>query len=240
MVDFPTTLDEAIAQARTATQAALAAGYTRLQVELLLPELKLMEPAWQFLPALAEWGDRLVIFFTDAGAAALARRDWEGISHPIRSLDVAGSRQTTSVEELVRPEDEIFLCVGPSSVEIAPVEQICQAAGDRPVVLFNPQLEDVSIVGIGYTARKLRDRFLNTFEPSYYLRPFEGAALLRCYPSPWQVYLETDEGYTVVGEELLKPNAEKLDEILMKATGTQPNSGGFLSELQRFLKALGQ
>ncbi|MBM0741952.1 DUF1995 family protein [Phormidium sp. CLA17] len=241
MVDFPTTLDEAIAQAQTATQAALAAGYTRLQVELAIPELKPMQPAHQFLPALAGYGAGLKIFFTDAGAAALARRDWGDTTHSIQSIDIAGARQTTLVEELATSEDQAFMFVAPSSVEVLLVEQICNAAGDRPVLLFNPRLEDVGAVGIGYTARKLRERFLNTIEPCYFLKPLDGAALLRCYPSNWQVWAGADEAYTLIAEEPLKPSLERLDEIFLKNSSVQPSRAkSMFAGLERLLKALRQ
>jgi hypothetical protein len=241
MSEFPKTLDEAIAQARSATQAALTVGYTRLQVELLLPELKQIELAYQYLPALADLGEHLKIFFTDAGAAALARRNWQNLPHPLRSLDIAGSRQTTPAEELVEPQDQAFLFVAPSAVEVSLVEKICALVGDRPVILFNPRLEDVGTIGLGYTARKLRERFLVTFEPCYYLRPLGNAALLRFYPSPWQVWLENGTSYEMVGEELQKPDSEKLDAILLEATGTSQQTGqGFLTRMQQFLNALGR
>lgn len=241
MVTFPQTLDDAIAQAQTATQSAIAAGYTRLQIDLLLPELKPTPVAFQYLPVFSDIGKGLKIFFTDAGAAALARRDWGTVPYQICSLDVAGARQTTPVEELVSPDDQIFLFVAPSAVEVSPVEQVCNAAGDRPVVLFAPRLEDIGTVGIGYTARKIRERFLNTFEPCYYVRPLDQAALLRCYPSPWQLWLEADETYTLAAEELLKPNSEKLEEILLRIGGAQAApKRSVIEEMQRFLRALGQ
>jgi hypothetical protein len=244
MIDFPTTLDEAITQAQAATQAALTAGYTRLQVELAIPELKPMQPAYQFLPVLADRGKGLKIFFTDAGAAALARRDWKDSPHAIQSIDIAGARQTSGVDELVTPEDTAFLFVAPSSVEVLLVEQICNAAGDRPVILFNPRLEDVGTVGIGYTARKLRERFLNTIEPCYFLRPLDGAALLRCYPSTWQVWANTNdenESYTLIAEEPLKPSLERLDEIFTQNSDVQPSRPqSMFSGLERLLKALRQ
>lgn len=241
MVAFPQTLDDAIAQAQSATQSAIAAGYTRLQVDLLLPELKPMPLAFQYLSVFREAGAGLKIFFTDAGAAALAKRDWGAIPHQICSLDVAGARQTTPVEELVSHNDQIFLFVAPSAVEVSPVEQVCTVAGDRPVVLFAPRLEDIGTVGIGYTARKIRERFLNLFEPCYYVRPLDRAALLRCYPSPWQVWLEADEAYKLVAEESLKPSSEKLEEILLRVGGTQAAPRrSVIEEMQRFLRALGQ
>ncbi|MBW4472981.1 MAG: DUF1995 family protein [Stenomitos rutilans HA7619-LM2] len=240
MVEFPQTLEAAIVQAQSATQAAIAAGYTRLQIDLLLPELKPTPIAFQYLSIFSSMGAGLKVFFTDAGAAALARRDWGETSFNICSLDVAGSRQTTSVEELVSPADELFLLIAPSSVEVSPVEQVCTAAGDRPVVLFTPRLEDIGAVGIGYAARKIRERFLNTFEPCYYLRPFDRTALLRCYPAPWQVWLETDNTYALVAEELEKPSTERLEQLLQAGGAQASPKRTVIEEMQRFLRALGQ
>jgi hypothetical protein len=241
MVDFPVTMDDAIAQARSATQAAIAAGYTRLQVELLLPELKPLPIAAPYLTVFEEFGSGLKVFFSDAGAAALARRDWAELPYRVKSLDVAGARQTSTVEELVDPEDQAVVFIAPTAVEVSVVEQVCKAVGEIPVVLFNPRLEDVGTVGIGYTARKMRDRFLTTFEPCYYLRPLAQSALLRCYPAAWQVWLEGEERYTLLAEEPQKPNSERLDQIF---AAVNPQAGqpkrGFLSNLQQFLKALSQ
>lgn len=238
MTGLPNTLDDAIAQAQTATQESLAAGYTRLQVELLFPELKPMPVARQYINLFADRGNTLKVFFTDAGAAALARREWGEVSFQIKSLDVAGSRQTTSVEEQVAPEDQVFIFVSPSSVEVNPVEQICNAAGDRPVVLLNPRLEDAGTVGIGYAGRQRRTRFLNTFEPCYYLRPLEQAALFRNYPSQWQVWLEQEGTYNLIAEEFQKPDGDTLEQIFAKAQGPQSSGVGFISGLQRFLRTL--
>jgi Domain of unknown function (DUF1995) len=239
MVELPNTLDDAIAQSKAATLAAIAAGYTRLQVELVFPELKPMPIAEQFIPALSDYGAGLKVFFTDAGTAALAKRNWGDVPFKFGSLDVAGSRQTTPVDEQVQPDDEIFLVVSPSSVEVLPVEQICNAAGERPVILLNPRLEDVSIVGIGYAGRQLRQRFLDTIEPCYYLRPLDDeTALMRCYPSPWQLWYATDGTYNMVAEAPEKPDSEKIDAMLSPILGTQSSRGGIFASLQQFLRAL--
>jgi len=241
MIDFPATLDDAIAQAQTATRAGLAAGYTRLQIEIAIPELKPMPPAYQYLPVLADYEAHLKVFFTDAGAAALARRDWAERHYTIQSIDIQGTRQTTPVEQLVAPEDRAFVFIAPSAVEVGLVEQLANAAGDRPVILFNPRLEDVSVVGIGLTARKLRERFLNTIEPCYYLKPLEGLAILRLYPSLWQVWAESADGYTLVAEEAQKPTLERLDEIFTQTMGVKQTSAqGLFAGLQRILRAIGR
>lgn len=185
MTQLPKDLDEAIAQARESTQAALKDGKTRIMVELVFPELKQMSIAWDFLPALTSiYGSGLKVFFPDTGAAALARRDWKLAEFKITDL----GNGKTPLEPKVQPEDEAFLLIEPSSVEVLIVEELCQLAGDRPCILFNPKLEDVSIVGIGYAARQLRDRFISTLEPYYYLRPMDDFALLRAYPDQWQVW----------------------------------------------------
>lgn len=237
MTELPKTLEDAIAQAQEATQAAIADGYTRLQVELLFPELKLMPVALQFIPALEQMS-QLKVFFPDAGAAALARRDWGDV--PFKILDVGTGR--VPVQQQIQPEDEAFLFIAPSAVEVAQVEKLCEQAAARPVVLLNPRLEDVAIVGIGYAGRQLRARFLNNIEPCYHLRPLDGAALLRCYPSPWQVWLETGNDYKLVAELPKKPDGEELDQILTGETkassSSLPKKPRLFTNLQRFLRTL--
>lgn len=245
MAALPKDLEEAIAQSREATKAALADGLLRLQVELLFPELKVQPIAERFIPALADTcAERLKVYFPDAGAAALARRDWGETPYVVRGM--------SEIKGTIQPEDEIFLFVEPSSVEVAQLEQMCQEAGDRPVVLLLPRLENVATIGIGYAGRQLRDRFLNTLESCYYIRPLEGAALFRCYPSPWQVWLaKGGDTYELISETPSKPVGDALDQILAQATGTATDTAsgqqqpqlkrqGFLSGLKSFLRALNQ
>jgi Domain of unknown function (DUF1995) len=243
MTTLPNTLEDAIIQAKEATKTALNDGLTRLQVDLVFPEIALQAQsiAQQFIPLFDELGIVPKVFFPDTGAAALARRDWGTVGFKID--DVGTSRQ--SVDDKIAPEDEGFLLVAPSSVEVAQVEKLSNLAGDRPFVLLNAQLEDVSIVGIGYAARQLRERFLGTIESCYYLRPLEGAAILRSYPSLWQVWLEIEEEYQLVAEESQRPAGETLDRILSQYIDnnttneiTVPKKAGFLSNLQSFLNAL--
>jgi len=247
MMQLPKNLDEAVTQARESTQAALKDGKTRIMVELVFPELKQMPIAWDFLPALTSlYGSGLKVFFPDTGAAALARRDWKLAEFTIQDLGNGRS----PLESKISPEDEAFLLIEPSSVEVLIVEELCQLAGDRPCILFNPKLEDVSIVGIGYAARQLRDRFISTLEPYYYLRPMDDFALLRAYPAQWQVWQLVGEEYQVIAESPQKPVGEVLDTIMMGG-GSQPSddpaapiknaggkSPGIMANLQRFLRAL--
>jgi Domain of unknown function (DUF1995) len=245
MAELPKTLEDAIAQACEATKAALAAGHTRLCVELVFPELKAMPIAEQFLPTFE--GMQLKVFFPDTGAAALARRDWKPESFKI---DDIGTGRLPIADKLA-PEDEVFLLIEPSAVEVGEVEKLCNAAEGRPVVMLLPRLEDAAIVGIGYAARQLRERFIKTLVSCYYIRPLEGAAVYRCYPSPWQVWLEIGDDYQLIAEADKRPAGDELDRIIFQATqpatsepssssgeAMQPKKPGVFKNLQRFLRAL--
>ncbi|KPQ34366.1 MAG: protein of unknown function (DUF1995) [Phormidesmis priestleyi Ana] len=251
---IPSSLTEATEQAQSAVQAALQDGYTRLQVEMVIPEIKHQPIAEQFLTIFAD--QQFKVFFPDAGAAALARRDWQNPDFVVRGLG--------ELTEPIEADDDLYLIVNPSSIEVGSVEALCNEAADRPVVLLNPQLEDVAVVGIGYAARQLRERFLSQIESCYYVRPLDNAAVYRCYPGPWQVWRETAPGeYEWVSDVASKPSGEDIDRILNATNDTaenlangeasrsnsSPNTGktktnprkkGLLAELQQFLKALSQ
>ncbi|HEY9737100.1 MAG TPA: DUF1995 family protein [Trichocoleus sp.] len=245
---IPESLEDAIAQARAATRVALQDGVPRILIELVYPELKAMPVAQQFIPVLQEMGLSFKVYFPDAGAAALARRDWDNPDFSVRAIG--------ELKGQIEPDDEAFLFVEPSSVEVAAVEEMCNQAAGRPVIMLNPRLEDVAIVGIGYAARQLRERFLSTLESVYYLRPLEGALMLRRYPDRWQIWRETGETEGSVQYELIcempqKPSGEELDQILLGDQATaegegesapppKRRKGGLLAELQSFIRALSQ
>jgi len=247
MLPVPQSLEDAIAQAKQATKAAIEAGCQRVQIELVIPEIALQAQnlAWEFTTLFADYGSGLKVLFPDTGAAALARRDWGEI--PFKISDIGTSR--TPVELKISDDDQIFLLVSPSSVEVGQVEKLCNLAGDRPVILLIPQLEDVSIVGIGYAARQLRERFISTLESGYYFRPLEGAAVFHYHGSPWQVWVEKEEGYELLTQLDHKPAGEELERTLLQTSNTQEEGTttapvvkktSLLGSLQRFLRALSQ
>lgn len=238
MPQLPQTLDDAVAQAREATQAAIADGRSRLIVELAFPELKLMPVAQQFLPAFEALGDRFRVFFPDPGAAALARREWGEKPYTIRGVE--------DLKADIQPHEEVFLFIEPSSVEVERIEALCNDVGPRPAIFLNPRMEDLAI-GIGYAGRQLRLRFLNQFETCYYIKPIDNIAIFRCYPSPWQVWVEQDGAYQLVGETTEKPVGEVLDQLLGKALSQgdasspqSPPRKGLFSNLQQLLRILSQ
>ena len=112
-------------------------------------------------------------------------------------------------------------------------------------MMFAPRLEDSGVVGIGYAARQTRQQFINTIESCYYLRPiFEEAAVFRCYPGLWEVWVEKNGDYEKAAELPKKPSGDELDMII---SGEQPQAEGepvvasrktIFKGLQRFVRAL--
>jgi hypothetical protein len=233
MISFPSDLDTAIAQARTATRAALEAGHTRLQVEILIPELKLQPVAEQFIQEFADLGSQLRIFFPDPGSAALARRDWGETPYAVRGI--------RDMKAQIQPEESLFIFVEPSAVEVDEVEKLCEEASSRPVIFLNPVLEDLMNVGVGYTSRKMKDRFAKTIASCYYLKPLDQGALFYCYPQSWQVWLEQANGtYHLEAEFPSKPDSETLERLFSGSpepenSAPQPQPG-LLAGLQRLLR----
>lgn len=249
MNTFPETLDVAVEQAKSATQAAIADGYRLIQVELVIPEIALKSEALalEFAQLFAKDAG-VKVMFPDTGASALAKRNWG--EQPFQVTDM-GSR-FTSIETQITPEDEIFIVACPSAVEVERAEKLSSLAGDRPVIFLIPQLEDVAIVGIGLAARQLRERFIKNIYTCYYLRPIDAGAILRCHPSAWQIWLENEEAesnYELATELDTQPMGEDLDRLMMGLTnspGEGKDSGegrkkiSLLGNLQKFLKALSQ
>ncbi|RMF27221.1 MAG: DUF1995 family protein [Cyanobacteria bacterium J083] len=244
MVNIPQNLDDVANQAKIAAKSALDDGYRRVQVELLIPEIALEAQglALEFASILSEYGSGLKILFTDTGAASLAKRDW---GETVFSVTDLGSRRTP-VERKISDADEAFIVVCPSAVEVAQVEKLCNLAGDRPVLLLTPQLEDVAVVGIGYAARQLRERFISTLYSAYYYKSVDGAMVLRSHPGLWQVFLQKDTEYELIAELENKPVGEDLERLIRQAINQGDSSAikakqkGIFASLQQFLKALSQ
>ena len=244
MSELPQSLEAAVEQAKEATRAAIQAGVPRILIDINIPELKILPIAEQFYPVLEELGLQFKVYFPDAGAAALAKRDWQSPDFSIRGINEAKGR--------VDADDEAFLIIEPSSVEVNDVEEFCNEVTGRYVVMLNPKLEDIATIGIGYAGRQLRERFLSTLETCYYLQPLEGATVLRIYPGLWQVWGETaNDDYELLGEFPRKPSGEAIanlfaDEIPEGAEGTpgaapnRPKKGGVFAELGQFIRALTQ
>ena len=94
--------------------------------------------------------------------------------------------------------------------------------------MLNPSLENME-VGIGLAARRMRQRFLGTFETVYYLQPLEKGFLWRSYPHTWQVWAEEQ----CIKEFSRKPSGEDLKRIFAPS-----KSLSFWEQVQSVLNAL--
>lgn len=228
--ELPDDLAGAQAQALTAVQAALEAGYNRLQVEILAPDLKPDTLAYPFHQVFeAPFG----FAFADAGAAALAKHRWE---QP--DWTVCGIREAGQIDDTVP-----LIFSMPTLVEIEAVEHLCDRrnsnvstnkSSDVPVLVINPILQDTGTAGVGLSGRRLRERFISTLEPCYFLQSLGNGALFRMFPHPWMVWELTDAGqYQVIATLDAKPSGEELAQLF---AGDEPES--VWSGLKRFIRAL--
>ncbi len=234
---FPDSLETSISQAVEATKAAIADRKTLLQVEIAIPELKPLPVAQKYLSELPDLGQNVKVFFSDTGAAALARHQWQDISYELRGIE--------ELLDPVQPENDAFVFIAPTPVEVGKVEQICNQAGDRVCILLNPKLEDVSIVGIGMAGRTLRERFLNNIESCYSFLPLERGAVIRSYPTEWQIWWaegeEEDSEYQILASEESRPSGERIGQILAASTATKDvRKPSLFDNMQQFWKALTQ
>ncbi|AFY70703.1 protein of unknown function DUF1995-containing protein [Thalassoporum mexicanum PCC 7367] len=259
MPNLPNSLEEATQQAIDAMFTAIDAGDRRILIDLRFGELKPLPLAKQLAIRMKErYGNQWQALFSDAGAAALAKRDWPDISDQEVSM-----RGVNEGRAAIREDDQAFLLIAPSSVEVDQVEKLLALAGDRPFIMFNPRLEN-SEVGIGLATRKMRERFLNTFTVCYYMQPLDAGLLWRCYPGLWQVYRQGNEvdsdkqseqseqseqsqsvttepddnqgGWQLINEDDHKPSFDELERIFLRATGKRQTT--FLDRMQQFLSAL--
>ncbi len=230
---LPSDLADAQAQAKDAVQAAIAAGYTRILVDILVSEIK---PEVLAKPFISLCDPPFALLFSDAGAAALAQREWtaqQGLPEGILLQGVSTRVPVT--------EDMGILFVQPSVYTIDVVEKLCDTVNQpgkrgRPAILLNPQLQDAATVGVGLAGRRLRERFINTFEPCYHLRALPTGAVTRFYPHPWCIWQQDESGdYVLLETRSTQPTGEDIADAFEKET---TGGGGFLAGLRRFIQAL--
>lgn len=102
----------------------------------------------------------------------------------------------------VDDDDDIIVVFSPTSIVgnsiIPPLQAMCEAIGDRPVILFNPRITDIPSSGgvMQVRGRQERQDFEAIFETVYHFRllynkpyhfPIYGA-LRKAYGADWEIY----------------------------------------------------
>lgn len=253
---MPESLEDALKQASGAAANYVNSGGTRCAVELLLPEISdlaeegAQQRLWDCARFFLEWfreyigNQNIKAIFPDAGVAALLKHQWQDAPFAIASL---------SDRKPVGEDDEVVVLISPDYQYAGLVERLANSlvsedAVIRPLLLWNPRLSSGD-VGIGYNVRRMREFFLTSFIPVYYLRPLTMGAIYRCYPEPWLLFKDDPSRpghYLLVKQQGARPDADDIESLFMASTEEGGGDGpsaldkafGALSSLQRFMRAL--
>lgn len=222
---LPADLRAAEAETLTAVQAALGAdGGGRWSVEWRFEGLRLLPPALRLLQSLTALELNALLLFSDAGGAALARRDAPELAEWILDFRQLQQRQQQ------QGSDGVLLVVAPSAAEYEAFEALC-GAHRGAVVMVNGRLEDAA-VGIGSVARERRRGFVATWSSAYALVPLDGGALRHAVPGEWELYRQDRDGYRQIGRFEQRPDAETI------ATALGGDAAGGLGSTLRSVDAL--
>lgn len=203
---LPADLAAAEAETLAALQQALQAqGGLRWSVEWRFEGLRLLAPVLRLQRALLGLKRDVLLVCSDAGGAALARRDAPDLAERIvdfRQLQQQQEQQPQQASEAV------LLVLAPAAADYESFEPLCNAHRG-PVVMVNGRLEDAA-VGIGSVARQRRKGFVATWSSAYSLIPLDGGALRHAYPGDWELYRLDADGYRAVCSFEQKPDAEAM------------------------------
>lgn len=257
---IPPSLSASVTQAAASCSSALRSGATRLFVEVdttagdstytmlknSLPITRMLADALrEDLAAVAEAGasatpfdpKAVLVILPDAGAAALAARDWgPGAWYTVTGLETATVTPTTAAVVLVCPR----------ASEVAGMERLVEASLEReadpmPFIIVNPDVVDMGVTGLSLNARQLRERVMRRFETVYCLRTFDWGVLLRAAPGPWTIWRDAPAaagGFDLVAQREERPSSDAIIDIFNEMEGDAGGrpEGGFAARLSRFLK----
>ena len=247
----------AVADASSALLATIASGELKVRLDFdtscgdatYTPLKQSMDFAREVA---VEWalslddGKALAVWFPDAGAAALARREWR-----MDDLDAAlvppNVRVAAFPRDAAAADDGAFFALCPRAPERDACEALVEtAAGSgRPVALLNPYLVDMGTTGFGMAGRMFKERLIDALAPAYYLRTLEWGAVARTYPKRYALWREDEGvagGYALVRTFDGLPSDEVLDEIYFEdVEAGEPNPvGDALAGLGKFVENFGK
>lgn len=264
---LPDSLTDALSSAAEATALAIQKGNERCIAEILLAEFwdpdsgpvyaeegdqqRFWKLTKKFIDDLVEFaGEGAVVraIYPDAGVAAMLKNQWMDASFNFGSLND---------RKPVQPDDTVIVLAAPDPPGLSDVMRITKSLSPgQSIIMFNPRLQSGDI-GLGLTARRMRDSFLAPFVTTYSLRPVgDVGSVFRRWPGLWQVFIQDPQQpgrYLLTAERPARPAGEALDIIIMQALGENGSGGGEDSEnspsfvaqvgfamrsVQRFMKAL--
>lgn len=243
---IPASFNRACEQARDAMTASLSSGQRRLFVELdttngdaTYTTLKTTLPSARALLDIFD-NSSVQIVLPDAGAAALAQRDW--------GPGLPSQHRVVGIEQFERRADDaaVFVVVPRASDVDGLVKLVDACAGaDDVIIVINPDLVDMGVTGLSLNARQLRTAVIDTFDTVFYLRVFDWGVLYRRFPDGWSVWVDDSNeanGFRRIASMDMKPSTDEIidlvDEDESKGNGASGNNplSKVLSGFRRFLR----
>ncbi len=204
---LPKDLKEAETMLLTSSLASLVKNpLGRWSITLRFEGLKVLPLVIRYSKQLATSCKNHYLAFPDAGAAALAKRDYPEMSQKIMTFTEIIKKTNSNDTSTIL----VTVCPTPPDYEI--FEELTKTYSG-PLIMINGRLED-SMVGIGSVARERRKRFLSLWNVSFWLEPLKNGALIRMFPHKWKLFRLTDFGYVFDSEYEDRPAQEIIFEKL--------------------------
>lgn len=230
---MPSSQTDACERAREAVRAAIAGGMMQLFVEIDTSNgdetYTLLKRSLGVAREVARGvgrGGTTVIALPDAGAAALAKRDW-GSEGGIRVVGLESAKVADDVDAVV--------VVVPRGADVDELRRVAADAEemDAAVVVVNADLVDMGVTGLSLQARQLRSELLDGFEYGFVLRVCAWGVLLREWPRRWGAWVDDGEGGFRYAKGFdRRPGPDEIDGVMKESGGT---GEGFVAKIARFL-----
>ncbi len=179
--------------------------FNRLAVNLKFEGLKIDPVLFRLVQRLDSSKVSSCIAYSDVGSCALAKRDYPDISDRIFSFKDLISSQKVDIDTLI-------IAVSPQPYDFDQFEAMSNN-NENDILMINGRLEETSI-GVGLVGRERRVRFIKSWEYIFWLEPLPKGAIYRRYPSEWQVFKYTKDGYIYQNAYSKYPANDLLDLVL--------------------------
>ncbi len=175
---------------------------SRWSVNLKFEGLKILQVVIRLSASLNDISISHAIAFPDAGATALAKRDYPAMKDKIYSF----KDFSTQINNVDPPS--LLIAVQPQPSDYDEFEKMTLSFSEN-ILMINGRLED-PLVGIGSVARSRRKSFISSWLNSYWLEPLKNGALQHEYPEKWNLYSYSSSGYSFQECFNEKPSADDL------------------------------
>ena len=218
------------------------ATYTQLKLSLDFARDVAVEWALEL-----EEDETLCLFFPDAGAAALAKKDWK-LDDLDEALVPPNVRLAGFPRDKLEKGDAAVFALCPRAPERDACEALVLDCGEKnlPIALLNPELVDMGTTGYGMAGRMFKERLLDKLAPCYYLRTLDWGALARTYPQRYTVWQEDStvpDGYRFLRNFDRQPNSEELEDLYFECNPVEGEGdpvAGLFDGLGKFIDAFGK